>query len=394
MFDLRLAQSFMSENHIDGWLIYDFKGSNPVMWHITGKRRPTTRRNFIFIPSKGEPRMLLNGIDCRLFSDIVWKKDYFDGGKNMKEKLSKLIKGCKIIAMEYSSLGSIPTMSWVDAGMLELVRSLGGAQVCSSADLFQVAASTWSKQELDSQIYASKEVEDVKNSAFSFIRSNIKAGKTTTELMVQRFIVQEFQRKNLEYQDLPFVAVNENSGNPHYLVDAQKQYRIKRGDWVLIDLWARQPGESNVFSDITWVGYVGNEVPSEYLKIFQIVKKARDLVFQSLKNASETNDSFEGWELDMIARRFIQKKGYGKYFMHRTGHSLGPGAGVHGLGANLDNFETHDTRKVLPETGFSIEPGIYLPNFGVRLEINVFLSKKGPIVTSPIQNEVVNLSEG
>jgi Xaa-Pro aminopeptidase len=392
MFNLRLAQSYMLEHYIDGWLIYDFRGSNPIMWQILGKKS-TTRRTFLFIPSKGEPRLLTHVVDKDQFSGISFPIDYYISWNDMNQKLREILKENSKIAMEYSPNGSIPAMSWVDGGTLELIRSFG-VEICSSADLFQVAVASWSENALKSHLQVGKEVAEIKDMAFDYIKQTIKRGKVLTEYDVQEFIMQQFQIRNLETEDRPIVAVNENSGNPHYQPSPQVHSQIKKGDWVLIDLWARYPGESNVFSDITWVGYVGQEIPSKYQTIFEIVKKARDLVVERLESAFKKGETFQGWELDMVARNYIQQAGYGKYFIHRTGHSLSPGPFLHGLGVNLDNLETHDTRKVLPGLGFSIEPGIYLPEFGVRLEINVYMSENGPIITTPIQNEIIKIAEG
>ena len=273
MFDLNIAQSYMLEHKIDAWLVYDFKGSNSVMWQILGNKRSTTRRNFLFIPSTGEPKMIIHAIDRNLFSDINWKIDYFVSWEDMNLRLKITAGGCKKVAIEYSPLGSIPAVSCVDGGTLELIRSLG-VDVCSSADLFQMAACSWSESALKSHLIATKEVAETKDLAFDFIRSKIKAGEKITEFIVQDFIIKEFNRRNLETEGSPIVAVNENSANINYQPTAQKHSVIEKGDWILIDLWARQPTEVNVFSDITWVGYVGEQAPSENAKIFQIVKEA------------------------------------------------------------------------------------------------------------------------
>lgn len=381
----------MSEHHIDGWFIYDFRGSNPVMWQVIGEKKSTTRRSFLMIPSSGNPKMLVHVVDKNLFAEVKFPIEYFTSWEEMIRKLKEMLKGYNKVAMEYSPNGSIPAVSLVDGGTIELIRSLG-IEVCSSADLLQVAVAMWSENAFKSHLQVSKQVAEIKDMAFDYIKRTIKSGKSLTEYDVQKFILQEFQKRNLETEDRPIVAVNENSGNPHYEPSYKVCSRIKEGDWILIDLWARYPGESNVFSDITWVGYVGREVPSQYQTIFEIVKKARDLVIERLNEAFSKGETLEGWELDMVARNYIQRLGYGKYFIHRTGHSLSPGPSLHGLGVNLDNLETHDTRKVLPGIGFSIEPGIYLPEFGVRLEINVYISKNGPMITTPIQNEILKLA--
>jgi len=390
MFNHHLAQSHMRENHIDAWVIYDFRGSNPIMWQVMGEKKSTTRKSFLIIPAEGKTKILTHIIEKEQFLEINIPVEYYVGWEEMHHKLKGMMKGYHKVAMEYSPKGLIPTISWVDGGTIELVKSFD-IEVCSSADLFQVAAATWGAEAFESHLQIAKIVGEIKDLAFDNIREVVNSSTTLTEYDVQQFIIQEFQRRNLETEDHPIVAVNENSGNPHYEPTPARHFQIRKGDWILIDLWARYPGAKNVFSDITWVGYIGREIPYKYQKVFTVVKTARDLVVDHLKKAWENNESLQGWELDMVARTYIQKAGYGKYFVHRTGHSLGPGLFLHGLGVNLDNLETHDSRKVLPGVGFSVEPGIYLPDFGVRSEINVYISPNGPKITTPVQKEVIKL---
>lgn len=391
MFNLQFAQLYMCKNRLDGWVIYDFRGNNPIMWQVIGKKKSTTRRSFLIIPAKGGPKVLAHIVDKEQFSEINFPVQYYTSWEEMNHRIKEMLEGFSKVAMEYSPRGSIPAISWVDGGTLELMRSFG-IEVSSSADLFQSSAAIWSKEAFKSHLQVAKEVGEIKDMAFNYIKQTVRSGASLTEYDVQELIVQEFQRRNLETEDRPIVAVNENSGNPHYEPTPEVCSQIIKGDWVLIDLWARYPGESNVFSDITWVGYIGQEIPFIYRTVFEIVRTARDLVVERLKDAWNKNEILQGWELDMIARNYIQQAGYGKYFVHRTGHSLGPGSSLHALGVNLDNLETHDTRKVPPRIGFSVEPGIYLPEFGVRLEINVYISEEEPIVTSPIQKEIIKLA--
>lgn len=392
MLDLNLAQDYMKESHFDAWLIYDFRGSNPVMWEAIGEKKSTTRRSFLLIPKRGSPKFLVHLLDKLQFSNIPYDLEVYISWSDMQNKLKDLLKGYINIAMEYSPGAAIPVMSWVDGGTLDLVRSYG-KEVRSSANLFQVATATWTKEAFDSHCRACKEVAEIKDAAFAYIKRAIRINGSATEYEVQEFIMQEFKKRGLETEDRPVVAVNENSGNPHYQPTAILDSPITKGDWVLIDLWAKYPGDKNIFSDITWVGFVGDDVPIKYLEVFEVVKKARNLVIDSLEQAWKSGKILQGWELDMAARNVIEDAGYGEHFVHRTGHSIGPGPSVHALGVNLDNLETHDIRSVLSGIGFSIEPGIYLHDFGVRLEIDVFIDpKKGPIVTTPIQNEVIKLS--
>jgi len=391
MLDLNLAQAYMKVGHFDAWLIYDFRGNNPVMWEAIGEKKSTTRRSFLLIPKKGNPKFLVHLLDRLLFSNIPYDLEVYISWPDMQNKLKDLLKGYIDIAMEYSPGAAIPVMSWVDGGTLDLVRSYG-KEVRSSANIFQVATATWTKEAFDSHCRACKEVVEIKDAAFAYIKRAIRMNSSVTEYEVQEFIMQEFQKRGLETEDRPVVAVNENSGNPHYQPTAILDSPITKGDWILIDLWAKYPGDKNIFSDITWVGFVGDEVPIKYLEVFEVVKKARNLVIDSLEQAWKSGEIQQGWELDMVARTVIEDAGYGEHFVHRTGHSIGPGPSVHALGVNLDNLETHDMRGVLPGIGFSIEPGIYLQDFGVRLEIDVFIDpKKGPIVTTPIQSEVIKL---
>jgi len=391
MFDLRLAQEYMQRNEIDGWLIYDFRGSNPIMWQVFGEKKWTTRRNFLFIPSEGQPTVLAHKVDYEQFARVQFPVQRFMSREEMLLSLRQLLKGFSKVAMEYSPGAGIPAMSWVDGGTLEMVRSLG-VDVCSSADLFQKAVASWSVEALEAHLRASKEVNEVKDMAFDFIRRAVRSSKDITEYDVQEFIMNEFSRRGLETENRPSVCVNENSGKQHYEATAEVSSRIRRNDWVLIDLWARHPGEYGVFCDITWVAYAGKDIPSRFQEIFDIVKAARDLVIERLKDAWSKGETLHGWELDAVARSHIDQAGHGSNFVHRTGHSMGPGTSVHAFGVNLDNFETYDTRKVLPGIGFSVEPGIYLPEFGLRLETNVYIDhQKGPMVTAPLQEEIVKL---
>ncbi len=310
----------------------------------------------------------------------------------MQECLKAALRGRFKVAMEYSPLAALPTLSWVDGGTLEMMKSFG-VEVVSSADLLQVALNNWSPTALESHLSACREVDQVKDAAFEYIRQRLQEAANPTEYEVQEFIVQEFVRRDLEMDHRPIVGVNANSGNPHYQPGADSSATtIEREDWVLVDLWARHPGEHQVFGDITWVGCISMAVPERHQQVFDIVKGARDGVVERLRKSWEAGERLQGWELDVVARAHIQQAGYGDYIAHPTGHSLGPGPRVHALGVNLDDLESHDTREVAPGTGFSVEPGIYLPEFGVRLEINIYMDPdKGPVVTTPVQEEVVKL---
>jgi Xaa-Pro dipeptidase len=392
MLDLERAQTYMRESAIDGWLIYDFRGHNPVMAQVAGAGKFVTRRNFLFIPRQGKMSVIAHFIDRDQFAGLDASIESYAGWPEMIDQLRTALGDCNRIAMEYSPGGAIPAMAWVDGGTLELIRSLG-VEIVSSADLFQVAAATWPKAALDSHLSASQAVAATKDAAFDYIRHSLQAGRSLTEYDVQEFIMQQFREQGLETEHRPIVAVNANSGNPHYEPTQQRHLPIAKGDWVLIDLWARHPGGQDVFADITWVAYAGDRVPEKYQSVFEIVKTARDRVVARLEAAWAAGERMQGWQVDMVARDYIAEAGYGQDFKHRTGHSMGPGTTVHALGVNLDNLETHDTRSILPGIGFSVEPGIYLPEFGVRSEINVYVDPdQGPTVTTPPQEEIILLT--
>ena len=392
MFHQDLAQSEMQRSAIDAWLLYDFRGSNPIMWQVLGRRKSTTRRSFLLIPKEGNARIIAHTIDREQFFDFDYPVTFYTSWPELHEHLKGIVRTSNTIAMEYSPNGSIPTLSWVDAGTFQLITSFG-AKIVSSGDLFQVALAPWSKEAFESHFKVSKEVANIKDIAFDYIRQKTISKLQLSEYDVQKQIVEEFNKRGLETEDNPIVAVNENSGNPHYEPSPALYSPVKLGDWVLIDLWARYAGDQNVFADITWVAYVGKEIPPAYQKVFDIVKHARDSVVARLTEAWHKGETLKGWELDTIARDLITKAGYGKQFSHRTGHSIGPGSSLHALGVNLDNFETQDIRAILPNVGFSIEPGIYLKEFGVRLEINVYMDpSNGPVVTTPLQDEIITLA--
>ena len=384
------AAAFMRESGIDGWLVYDFRGSNPVMRQLLPGWSGMTRRGFLLIPAGGrEPVMLVSAIETSRCAGIgPLSTVSYSSRQDLVGRLRELLAGCRRVAMEYSPDGQLPTLSWVDGGTLDLVRSLG-VEVVSSADLHQAALNTWSAEALRSHRTACEAVAEVKDGAFEHIGSALDQGRSPTEFEVQQFIDRELAGRGLETDHPAIVAANAHSGDPHYAPQPHGSSPIGRGDWVLIDLWARLPGEQNVFGDITWVGFAGEQPDPRQREVFDIVRAARDCVLSRLREAHAEGRVLQGWELDRAARSLIEAAGFGGFFPHRTGHSLGPGPAVHGLGLNLDDHESRDTRRVLPGAGFTVEPGIYLPDFGVRLEVDVYINAEtGPEVTTPLQDAV------
>jgi len=381
-------QSFMREQKIDGWLLYDFRGSNPILAQLLPGKRWTTRRVMMLIPAEGEARLLVHHIDSGMFKGAAVAQDLYLTWQELRAWVAKQTEGKGRVAMEYAPGGSLPVMGIVDAGTIELVRSCG-VDVVSSANLVQVSVAVWSADAVAGHARASKHCARIMLGAFDLIRARLKASAAVNEYEVQQWIVDEFKRAGLETADAPIVGANGHAGDPHFEVSATSPTAIVKGDWILIDLWAREPGEENIFSDITWVGYAGTTVPARHRAVFEAVKAARDAGVACVKRGWDAKQAVQGWQVDDASREQIVKAGFASGIKHRTGHSLSAGPKVHGMGVNIDNLETHDTRELLPGVGFTIEPGAYFADLGVRMEINVYMDPfRGPVVTSCVQDEV------
>lgn len=382
------VQGYMKQQGVGGWLVYDFRGSNPVLTQLLGGKRWTTRRAALWIPAAGEPVLKHHGIDGPSFANVELKREAYLSWNDWHAWLKEKAGAARKIAMEYSPQCALPAASFADAGTVELVRSFG-AEVVSSANLIQVCVARWSAEAQKGHAVASQKVGAIKDEAFDLIRQRLAAGKEIGEYEVQQHIMSRFVAEGLETGEPPIVGANSHAGDPHFETSQSSSVSIKRGDWILIDLWARVPGDENVYADITWVGYAGQEVPAKHREVYETVRAARDASLARAVSAWEKKEPVQGWQLDDAAREIIMAK-YAHGLRHRTGHSLSPGPLVHGMGMNLDNLETHDVREMLPGIGFTIEPGIYLPEFGVRSEINVFVDPvKGPVVTSGMQKEIL-----
>jgi Xaa-Pro dipeptidase len=385
------ARQALATAGIDAWLVYDFRGSNPVLEQILAPEGHRTRGCFVLIPVVGAPIVLAHAIEAHLYAGADFEIRTYAGRQDMDRHLQQLLRDIKRVAMEYVPEGGLPVLSWVDGGTLDRVRR-HGVEVVSSADLYEAALAVWDRTALDSHRHACAHVVEVKDMAFDRVRQGLAAGEVLNEYQVQSYIAAEFDRRGLDMDHPPIVAVNDHSGNPHYAPQPDNAAVLGSGDWLLIDLWARLPGRQHVFGDITWVGYCGRRVPARQQEIFDLVRRARDEVLTRLQGAWQAGEAVRGFELDRLARKVVETAGMGQFFVHRTGHSLGPGPSVHGMGANLDDFETRDTRQILPGTGFTIEPGVYLPDFGVRLEVNVYVDPvEGPQLTTPAQEQVLLL---
>lgn len=391
MLDLAAVQEFMRDQRIDAWLLYDYRGNNPILAQLLPGKRWTTRRAVLHIPARGDAVLLAHSIDATQFGGAAVKQEVYLSWPEFIRWLVNRLAGTTRVAMEYAPGGTLPHVSMVDGGTIDLVRALG-VEVVSSANLIQVCVARWSPAAREQHMIAQGRVTAAKDAAFELIRRKLAAGQKTHECEVQEHILKRFSADGLETHSNPIVAVNAHSGDPHYEPKPETSAPIKPGDWVLIDLWARRPGDQNIYSDITWVGFAGNKVPPKQQEVFEVVKRSRDNAVERAVSAWKAGERLQGWQLDDAAREPIIQAGYERQIRHRTGHSLSPGPDVHGLGVNCDNLETHDTRELLPGIGFTIEPGVYLPEFGVRLEIDLWVDpERGPIVTSCIQNEVLLL---
>jgi Xaa-Pro aminopeptidase len=385
---LKLIQQYLNSSHVSGWLLYDFKRSNSIAQEFVQPAGMLTRRWFYLVPAAGKPIALVHQIEKSNFSNVPGYVETYTGREEMVKKLEQIISKHKNVLMEYSPQGNNPYVSQVDAGTIELLKSLG-AKIQSSQDLVQFLLARWSKEGYQLHKEAAQSLLKIKDKVFEYMAGQIKKGVNLTEFDLQQYILKEYERAGLVADSGPIVAVNRNSANPHYLPTAQKNLSIKRGDLVLIDLWAKKNEPQAVYADITWIGYLGETVPEKYAMIFEVVTQARDAAVDYLKKSWPAK-AVAGWQVDNVARDVIRRAGYADFFQHRTGHSLT--ATPHGIGVNLDNFESKDERKIIPGLGFTIEPGIYLKDFGVRSEINVYAGEKGiEVTTLPLQTEILPL---
>jgi Xaa-Pro aminopeptidase len=382
-------QAELKRQQIDGWLFYSFRDSDPLaarILHLDGGH--VTRRWFYFVPAKGAPGKLLHRIETHALAELPGDSLVYLSHQQLKDRLKELLGPARKVAMQYSPENAIPYVSRVDGGTIELVRSLQ-VEVVSSADLVQFFEARLSQDQLRTHLTAVENLRRIVFDAFGKIAEDIRAGRSTNEYEVQQFIWRRYSDMGMISDSPCIVAVNANSGRPHYQPTSETYAPIKEGDFVLLDMWAKlkDPADA-VYGDITWTGYVGRSVPERHAQIFEVVSGARDAAVDYIKSQLASGGKLEGWKVDDVTREFIGKRGYGDSFIHRTGHSIG--TQVHGNGANIDNLETQDKRSLLPNTCFSIEPGVYLPEFGVRSEIDVYITEKEAIIGGqPIQTAVI-----
>jgi Xaa-Pro dipeptidase len=381
---LKEIQEALRQEGLEGWLFYDFRGSDPLAYRILGldPAELSTRRWYYFIPVHGEPTGIVSTVEPRRLDALPGCKLSFLSWQQLQERLAETVSGVRRVAMQYSPGNAIPYVSKVDAGTVELIRQLG-VEVVSAADLVQRFEAVWTPAQWQSHLRAATGVRETVDEAFAYIREH----STVTEHAVQQFILERFAARGLTTHHPPIVAMNAHSADPHFEPAPEDVTPIRPGDFVLIDLWAKEP--HGVYADFTWTGFMGTQIPSRYQEVFTIVRNARDAAIAFVKERINRERSFCGYEVDAVARKVITDAGYGDRFVHRTGHSIGEE--VHGNGANMDGLETRDERRVLPRTCFSIEPGIYLAGeFGVRSEVNVYVTEREAVVTGePVQMAVI-----
>jgi Xaa-Pro aminopeptidase len=393
MFDLPAVQSAIAQFGFDGWLLYDFRGLNILARRVVGLSddQMLSRRWFYHVPAKGEPRKLVHCIEPHSLDALPGRAQIYLRWQELEAGVADLLAGARRVAMEYIPRNANPYVSRVDAGTIELVRSLG-VEVGSSGDLVQMFEARWDDEQWAMHLEAARHTRSAYDVAFRFIAEQVKQNGSVHEMDVQARILQHFKEHGMVCDHPPICAVGPHSGDPHYEPTPGPKGAIRAGDFVLIDLWAKLDRPRAVYSDLTWTGFVGEDVPAKHAEIFRIVAAARDAAIERVQQAFRNRQTLQGWQVDQAARDVIDRSGYGKYFCHRTGHSIGQE--THGNGANMDNLETKEERRVLPRTCFSVEPGIYLPEFGVRSEVNVFVdaNEKVHVTGGDPQTEIVRIT--
>jgi Xaa-Pro dipeptidase len=389
--DVEAIQKTLRADGLDGWLLYDFHGSNPIASRLAGLdtgAHMTTRRWYYLVPASGQPRGLVHAIERHNLETLPGNTTVYAGREELDAGLSALLTGVRRVAMEYSPSCAIPYLSRLDAGTAEALRARG-IEIVSSGDLVQRFEASWDAKQLATHRAASEALYRIKDRAFDSAAKAVASGEPMTEYDLQQHMVRWFEEEGLVSDSAPVVAIGPNAGNPHYLPIAGTSRPIVKDELLLLDLWGklREPGA--VFADITWVGVTGAQVPVEPARAFEAIVSARDAAISLVEAAARAGRELRGWEVDRAARTVLQDAGYADHILHRTGHSLGES--VHGNGVHLDDYETHDDRRLLPGAGFTVEPGLYFPTFGVRTEINMFRGEAEAVVTGPRQMEIVAL---
>lgn len=379
-------QAGLREHGLDGWLLYDLHARNPVAGKLTGVG-DLTRRYFVLIPATGEPTVLMHGIETTPWDPWPWEKRSYVSWKSLDESLADLIGGKKV-AVEIMENDAVPAVDLIPAGVAELFRK-AGAELHPSADLITRFYARWTEEGLASHVRAANVLAEVARATFERAAEAVRAGREVTEGELHGWLLSQLVDRGVGTGPDAIVANGVNAANPHY-ENGPEGARLKEGDVVLIDLWSRE-SETAVYADQTWMGYLGSTVPDDVQAYWEAIRDGRDAAVEFLHEEWSAGRVVQGWQVDDVTRAVIRDRGWGEYFIHRTGHSIDQD--VHGMGPNIDNLETHETRKLIPGVGFSIEPGIYVPGrVGLRTEIDVYMSEEGPRVTTPSpQSEILTL---
>jgi len=387
---IQRIQKTLRELDIDAWLFFDHHHRDPIGYQVLNLKleQMASRRWYYLIPKEGEPHSLVHKIESRIIDSLPGEKHVYSGWRTHQEGLGSLLSGLKRVAMQYSPGCAIPYVSMVDAGTIELIRSFD-VDVVSAADLIQIFHATLSASQIESHLSAGVKMDTIRKAAFDQVSKALAHKQPLTEFQLQTWVRNAFDRENLFTDHGPIVAVNANASDPHYEPTEASSSPIQANDLLLLDMWAKHKAPGSVFYDITWTGFCGSSVPSEMDNVFEIVKNSRDAAFNRARFGREQASPIHGFEVDDAARAVIVDAGFGDFFVHRTGHSITED--VHGTGANMDNLETHDVRQILPNTIFSVEPGIYLKDFGIRSEFNVLAQENTAIVTGEIQQSLLRL---
>jgi Xaa-Pro aminopeptidase len=387
--DIAAIQEELRAVSLDGWLFYDFLQRDPIAYRVLGVTgKMVKRRWFYLIPARGTPRKLLHRIELQALDALPGKKLLYASQQEFDRGVTKLLRGMKTVAMQYSPRNIIPYVSTVDAGTIELLRSLG-IKVAGSAELVQKFDACWTPEQLQTHLEAGRIIDRITHDSFGYAADQVRRGCELCEYGLQQWMAEKFRLHGILADAPPTVAVGRNSGNPHYVPPATGSAPIRMGDILLLDVWGKLPVRGSVYYDITWMGYLGSRVPEKYSRLFSIVREARDCAVTWVREGVASGREMLGWEVDRVAREVIRKAGYAKSFIHRTGHSIGEE--VHGTGTNIDGLETKDVRRIIAHTCFSIEPGIYLKDFGVRSEVDVFVDRRDAKVTGALQTEILAL---
>jgi Xaa-Pro dipeptidase len=387
--DITGIQSDLRAAKLDGWLFYDFRGRDPIAQHVLNlPEGMRTRRWFYFVPAKGTPKKLVHKIESQSLAALPGNTLQYAGQDELRKNVKKSLGRARNVAMQYSPKNAIPYVAMVDAGTIELVRSCG-VKVVSSADLVQKYEACWTPEQLESHQSAGVAIDRIVRDAFRLAAKSVREKRPLTELDLKNWILKEFEAAGIWTEEGPDIAVNAHASDPHYGPTVESASPIREGDLLLLDVWGKKKTPGSVYYDVTWMGYLGAKVPDKYAKVFGVVREARDKAVDLIRKSIAAGKPLQGWQVDKAARSVIEKAGYGKYFFHRTGHSLGER--VHGNGVNMDGLETHDVRHLIARTCNSIEPGIYLPEFGIRSEVNIYIDEREARVTGAVQKEILPL---